>query len=111
MEWEKIFADYETNKGLTSKIHISSYNSKKKQPIKTYRKGVGQENRRFPKEEPQIPTDIMKRWSTSLFNREMQMRATIKFHFTPVRMGIINKSTNNKCCSRCGEKGILLYCQ
>ena len=69
-----------------------------------------QKNRHFAKEEPKIPTDIMKRWSTSLVNRERQMRTTMRFHFTPVRMGIINKSTNNKCWSRSGEKGILLYC-
>ena len=40
----------------------------------------------------------------------MQMRTTMRFHLTPVRMGIINKSTNNKGWSRRGEKGILLYC-
>ena len=42
--------------------------------------------------------------------RKMKIKTTIWYHLTPVRMAIINKSTNNKCCRGCVEKGILLYC-
>ena len=52
----------------------------------------------------------VKRCSASLAIREIQIKTTMRYHFTLVRMAIINKATNNKCWSSCGEKRTLVHC-
>ena len=66
-------------------------------------------NRHFSKEDIQMANKHMKRSSTSLFSREMQIKKP-QWDITLVRTTIIKKSTNNKWGSGCGEKGILLHC-
>jgi len=100
LSWEKKDS-FSSFKNLVLSLHLISINSK-----------TGKE---YHDLKLQIHSNKAQKWSVyeKLFNVtniiEIQIKTTMRYHFTPVRMAIIKKTGDIKSCQGCGKKGTLVH--
>ena len=107
-EWEKIIANETTDKELISKISkkLIQLNARKtNNPINKWGKDL---NRHFSKKDIQMANKHVKRCSTLFIIREMQIKATMKYYLTPIRMVLV-KSLQTINAEESREKGTILH--
>ena len=122
---EEIFAVYPSDKGLISRIYKELkqiYKKKTNKPIQIWAKDMNRHfkqtspfkyakdmNRPFTKADIHEANKHMKKCSSSLVIREMQIKTILRYHLMPVKMVIIKKSGDNRCWRRCGKTGTLIH--
>ena len=109
-QWEKIFANDVSDKGLVSRIYeelLKLDTRETNNPIMKWAKDV---KRDLTEEVIRMANMHMRKCSASLAIREIQIKTSMTYHLTPVRMWKINKAGDHKCWRGCGEKGTLLPC-
>jgi hypothetical protein len=108
---ERIFTYPKSDRGLISKCIYKELKKVDSRKSNNRIKKWGSElNKEFSPEENQMAEKHLKKCSASLIIREMQIKTTMRFHLTPIRMAKTKNSDDSRCCQRFGERGTLLHC-
>jgi hypothetical protein len=96
-------------KGLITRIYKELMKLNSPKINETRKKWATELNRNFSKEEVQMAKKHRKICSPSLAIKETEIKITLRFHLSPVRIAIIKNTTNNVCWQGCGEKGTFIH--
>jgi hypothetical protein len=109
-DWEKIFTNPTFDRGLISNTYKELKKLDSRKPNNPIKKWHTELNRQFSTEKYQMVEKHLKKCLTSLVIREMQIKTTLRFNLTPIRMAKIKNSGDSRCWRGCGERGTLLHC-
>ena len=110
IEWEKILTNPTSDRGLISKIHKKCKKPDIKIPNNPIKKWGTHLNREFSTEESQMAKTHLRNCSTSLAMREMQIKISLRYHLTSIRMAKIKNTNNSLCWRECRVRGTHLHC-
>uniref|UniRef100_A0A7N4NHQ7 Uncharacterized protein n=1 Tax=Sarcophilus harrisii TaxID=9305 RepID=A0A7N4NHQ7_SARHA len=108
INWENIFTVKHSDKGLISKIYTELTLIYKKSSHSSIDKWSEDMNRKFSEEEIETISSHIKRCSKSLLIREIQIKTTLRYHYTPVRLARMTGKDNDECWRGCGKTGTLI---
>jgi hypothetical protein len=107
---EKIIASYSFDKVIITRIYRELKKLNFQRINILMKKQACKLNREFSKGKVQMAIKYMKKCLTVLVIKEMQIKTTLRFHLTPVRMAIFKGNKSNKCWQGCGETETLIHC-
>uniref|UniRef100_A0A7N4P038 Uncharacterized protein n=1 Tax=Sarcophilus harrisii TaxID=9305 RepID=A0A7N4P038_SARHA len=110
INWENIFTVKGSDKGFISKIYRELTLIYKKSSHSSIDKWSKDMNRQFSDVEIETISSHMKRCSKSLFIREMQIKTTQRYHYTPLRLARMTGKDNGECWRECGKTRTLIHC-